>query len=323
MTNIYPSQIIWDRAAHSAFTDLCAFNGKLWCCFREAQSHISRDGNIRILRLDQECQLELSTKIDAVGADLRDPKLTVTPDSKLMLIAYRVNDIASNASYNHHPVCWSSSDGSSWSQEKPFGDSGWWLWRVRWHSYHQKQQTSSAMAYGFAYNRGHQKIHLYRGDPRRKMHKWVDEALGWQKHGLGYPNESDMIFVGNTAYALIRRDADSCTAQLGLAKFPFKRWQWRDLGQYIGGPCMVRLTETTALVAGRYWKNSRFTTAVWTLDLLNAQLTLQFQLPSAGDNSYPGLAEIDGTIYLSYYSSHHGGKSKIYLAKFGLSELKP
>jgi hypothetical protein len=40
-------------------------------------------------------------------------------------------------------------------------------------------------------------------------------------------------------------------------------------------------------------------------------------LPSGGDNSYPGMAWHDGTLWLSYYSSHEG-KASIYLAEIAL-----
>jgi len=40
---------IWDQATHSAFTDLIRFQGRWLCCFREATTHASKDGTIRII----------------------------------------------------------------------------------------------------------------------------------------------------------------------------------------------------------------------------------------------------------------------------------
>ena len=54
-----------------------------------------------------------------------------------------------------------------------------------------------------------------------------------------------------------------------------------------------------------------------------AQLDAQGQLhplatlPSGGDNSYPGLVWENGTLWVSYYSSHEA-KTSIYLAKLEL-----
>lgn len=40
---------IWDQATHSAFTDLIRFQDRWLCCFREATTHASKDGTIRII----------------------------------------------------------------------------------------------------------------------------------------------------------------------------------------------------------------------------------------------------------------------------------
>ena len=40
-------------------------------------------------------------------------------------------------------------------------------------------------------------------------------------------------------------------------------------------------------------------------------------LPSGGDNSYPGLVWHEGTLWMSYYSSHEA-KTSIYLAEIAL-----
>ena len=40
-------------------------------------------------------------------------------------------------------------------------------------------------------------------------------------------------------------------------------------------------------------------------------------MPSAGDNSYPGLVLHEDVLWVSYYSSHDG-KTSIYLAKLKL-----
>ena len=67
------------------------------------------------------------------------------------------------------------------------------------------------------------------------------------------------------------------------------------------------------IAAGRLYGVARKNqTAVgpMTLDRYTPELTL----PSAGDNSYPGLVWNDGTLWMSYYSTHEG-KTSIYLAR--------
>ena len=141
------------------------------------------------------------------------------------------------------------------------------------------------------------------------------------KHKKGYPNESDLIFDDQKAFALVRRDADSYTAQLGHSKFPYKKWDWIDLGRYIGGPVMLRLDDYFALVAGRIVKHGQLVTGLLRMNLLNGDLQELLILPSAGDNSYPGLVLKEGMLYVSYYSSHEDSKSCVYLAQINFDSL--
>lgn len=301
---------IWSRAQHNAFTDLCEFQGKMYCCFREAGNHISADGKIRILRMDFNANKLAEQSVSLPGVDLRDPKLSVTADGKLLLLAYARHTGADNNTLFGQPINWLSSDGHSWSSLRYFADKNWWLWRLRWHK---------GQAMGFAYNRGQQAINFYQGDPRRTFNLIQPKAFSLAKQGKGYPNESDIVFDDDdSAYALIRRDADSCTAQLGRARPPYTRWHWADLGEYIGGPVMLKLSSGKALVAGRYWQDLSPRTALFELDLFSAKLELKLLLPSAGDCSYPGLLLKGKVLYMSYYSSHIDNKSNIYLARIAL-----
>lgn len=303
---------IWSKANHNAFTDLCEYKNTLFCCFREAKNHISADGKIRILTLSKGGNVEYHSSLQMPNVDLRDPKLSVTPDGKLLLLAYARHAKEDGSTLFSQPTTWFSSNGKSWSAGKSLGEKNWWLWRLSW---------CNDIALGFAYNRSRQSLNLYAGNPRRAFHKVKDKALSLSTHNLGYPNESDIIFDDNgLAHALVRRDADSCTAQLGTAKPPYKQWNWRDLGEYIGGPALVKLNNEQALIAGRQWKGNGPKTAIWRLDLETAQLSLALLLPSAGDNSYPGLVKRGDDLFVSYYSSHQDRKSKIYLAKIALSD---
>ncbi len=149
----------------------------------------------------------------------------------------------------------------------------------------------------------------------------VSEAiLSQQKHSLGYPNESDLRFTSDsTLVTVVRRDADSFTAQLGISKPPYRRWEWKDLGVYIGGPVMHLLSDDTALVAGRSWDGRALHTRLWLLDTVTGKLTTLSVLPSGGDNGYPGLSIYDNTLLMSYYSSHIDNQSRMYLATFSLA----
>jgi hypothetical protein len=303
---------IGNKAVHNAFVDLIEFNSRLYCCFREAENHISAQGRLCILTLNKNGKVCSTNRLQMTNVDLRDPKLSVTPDGQLLLIAYARQTDKNNRTLSARNLCWVSQTGHSWSSHHEFAEKSWWLWRVRW------QQN---IAYGFAYNKSQNAIHLYSGDPRRSFHRHQPNAFSLEKHNKGYPNESDLLFDGDKAYAIIRRDADSYSAQLGKSRYPYKKWQWIDLGQYIGGPAMLKTTPDTAIVAGRIIKKGKLVTGLMQLDLSTGKLNELGVLPSAGDNSYPGLVLDKQILYVSYYSSHQDNKSSVYLAQLDLSSL--
>src|SRR4051812_21563475 len=72
---------IWDAGAHNAFTDLIRFNGKWFCTFRESEAHVGGDGNIRVITSTNGEQWESAALLSEAGVDLRDPKLSITPDN--------------------------------------------------------------------------------------------------------------------------------------------------------------------------------------------------------------------------------------------------
>ncbi|MBN7818845.1 hypothetical protein [Bowmanella yangjiangensis] len=304
---------IWQRAQHNAFTDLCEFNGMLVCSFREATNHISPDGVIRLLYLDLQGKLIRHQQVNMPGADLRDPKLSLTPDGKLLLLAYAKVYNGQPEPMYRQAYSWQTQDGKSWSTAKPLGDKNWWLWRIRWHQ---------DKAYGVGYNREAQNTRLYAGFPRRTFQCIEPHLFSQRKQRKGYPNESDMYFSDDgTAHVLLRRDADSCTAQFGVSKPPYRRWTWHDLGFYLGGPTMLKLSKNYVILAGRIWQQPGPKTALVLLEIATMKPSLLHVFPSGGDTSYPGLVKRGKDLYVSYYSSHQQNKTCIYLTKLTLDDL--
>ena len=77
---------IWDRGAHNAFTDLRRWHGQWWCVFREAEAHVGGDGVVRVIVSGDGEKWESAAAVAERGVDLRDPKLSVTPDDRLMIV---------------------------------------------------------------------------------------------------------------------------------------------------------------------------------------------------------------------------------------------
>ena len=87
----YSVKQIWSNGSHCAFTSIERFNGRYYCTFREGATHIfdsngEAKGKIRILASDDGEKWESVAFIGKDGFDLRDPKLSVTPDGRLMII---------------------------------------------------------------------------------------------------------------------------------------------------------------------------------------------------------------------------------------------
>ncbi len=286
-------------APHSAFTDLIRFRGRWFCAFREGQKHVSEDGSIRILTSGDAEKWEPSALLTYPVADLRDPKLTITPDGQLMLTAAGAMHPPSDI--RHKTFVWFSADGRDWSAAEMVGDPDVWLWRVTWHI---------NRAYGMGYSTaGDRFLRQYSSADGRKFEVWNARVYDKEK-----PSESALTFFPDeTALCLLRRDGDPATAQLGRSRPPYRGWTWQDLGTRIGGPSLLRLPDGR-LIAGVRLYDGRQRTALCWLDAEQGTLTEFLTLPSGGDSSYPGLVFHEDELYVSYYSSHEG-RTSVYLAR--------
>ncbi len=292
------SRKIWDQAPHNAFTDLIRFHDRWFCVFREGQGHVSPDGSLRVITSVDGERWESAALVASPNSDLRDAKITITPDGQLMLSGAEA--LHDHAQHTHQSLAWFSSDGRSWGQRQEIGDPDFWLWRVTWHE---------GRAYGIGYACGDEgSIRLYTSRDGKQFDTLVERLLD-----QGNPSETSLVFDGQTCYCLLRRDGSGANGLLGIAQPPYTKWQWKDLGQKIGGPHLLRLPDGRLIAAGRLYGGGAHTALAW-LDPAGGKLEEALRLPSGGDTSYPGLVWHDGLLWVSYYSSHEG-KTSIYLAK--------
>jgi hypothetical protein len=304
------TQRVWDHGEHNAFTDLCFFDEHLWLAFREASNHVSPDGKIIIINSCDGKEWTLKAELSISGIDLRDPKLTITPDQQLLMNFAGVDRLTQQPLQSYLTR---SSDGTNWSSFKAVGEANYWIWRTRF----LRTTDEEKQAYGAGYFRGDENLILYRLDETDQFQQYLNPLFSTAKNGLGYPNEYDFCQLeDNTALCLLRRDADTATAQLGRSQPPFIDWQWQDLDKRIGGPVMIKLTDQRLLTAVRLYNPAR-TSLCW-LDTKTAKLTEEISLPSGGDTSYAGLVQQGNTIWCSYYSSHEE-KAAIYVAELSLT----
>ncbi|MFG0265397.1 MAG: exo-alpha-sialidase [Rhodopirellula sp. JB055] len=283
---------IWDQAHHNAFTDLARFQGHWFCVFREGTRHVSDDGALRVLRSKDGMKWESVALIESDIADLRDAKLSVTPDGKLLLSgagALHDKSEGSHQSYN-----WFSDDGVTWGKAVAIGRISDWLWRTSW--------SPAGKAYSIGYRTGvpeERAVRLYESEDGRQYDVLVDNLMM-----DGYPNETSIVFSkDDTAYCLLRRDAGTKTGQWGVAKPPYTDWTWHDMGVRIGGPHMIRLPNGKFVAAVRLYDGKVRTSLCWIHPETGA-LDEFLALPSGGDTSYAGMVFHDGLLWVSYYSQH-------------------
>jgi hypothetical protein len=296
-------QRIWNGAPHNAFTDLIRFKDRWFCVFREGKGHVSPGGALRVLTSADGTQWESAALVTSPLGDLRDAKLSITPEGQLMLLGAVA--LADQSEHTHQSLTWFSNDGKTWSEPHAVGDPDFWLWRATWHD-------DQAYGFGYATNSKHRSVRLYQTDHGKEFHAIVDTAFQ-----AGYPNESDLVFLpDDTCYCLLRRDAAEKTAQLGVSKPPYTAWKWHDLGVRIGGPALLRLPDGRLIACVRRYEGGARTSLHW-LDAEKQSLTEFLKLPSGGDTSYAGMVWHEEMLWVSYYSSHEG-KTSIYLAKVEL-----
>lgn len=295
------SRRIWNKAPHNAFTDLLRYRDRWYCVFREGKAHVSPDGALRVITSQDGEQWESLALVESPKYDLRDAKLTVTPNDELMLNGA---GMIADADIRYYSRTWFSSDtGRNWDDGRQIGDPGFWLWRAQWHQ---------GMVYSFGYSterdRTQRKLRLYRSTDGRQFETHVKQLTA--PAGCG---EDRILFLKDgSAVCLLRHETGDKMAQLGTSKPPYRDWNWRDLNLRIGGPNMIQLPDGRILAVTRLYNGGTRTSLSW-LDTEKAKLTEALKLPSGGDTSYAGLVLHDGLLWISYYSSHEG-QTSIYLA---------
>lgn len=330
---------IWDQAPHNSFTDLIRVKDQFLCTFRESQAHVGGDGKIRVLASPDGERWESLALLAEDGIDLRDPKLSVMPDGRLMLLMGGSVYKGTKTLQGRQPRVSFSQDGREWTAPQRILSDGEWLWRVTWHegtaygvSYHSEAQPA---AQGKEKTKGKDKG-KNQGKNKTKG-KGNNTAAGpdWALRlfsttdGIHYtlvtslkvpdhPNETTLRFLANGEIAaLVRRETADQQGWIGHSRAPYRDWQWAPCGQRLGGPNFIEVP------GGALWAGTRqhlpapqgAKTMLARLDL--GSLTPALTLPSGGDCSYPGLLWHNGLLWMSYYSSHEG-KTSIYLAKIRL-----
>ncbi|MFZ4795137.1 MAG: sialidase family protein [Blastocatellia bacterium] len=309
---------IWDRAPHGAFTDLVDFNGRLYCTFREGSGHVpGREGNngaIRVIVSDDGQNWRSAALITESGVDLRDPKISVMPDGRLMVLFGGSFYEGEKLLRRETRVSFSNAAGTRFTDPRPVSidarirTDGDWLWRVTWQR---------GIGYGVLYQLGGEeyKAHLV------STRDGVSYKLVSTFEIDGRPNEATVRFLANgEMVAWVRRERGNMNGWIGFSRAPYTEWTWKEQSARLGGPNLLVLPGQELIGVTRgHLPDRKANTYLARLER-SGEITPLLTLPSGGDTSYAGMVRRGERLLVSYYSSHEG-KTAIYLATIDLKRL--
>ncbi len=301
---------IWDKGNHNSSTDLIRFQNLYYCSLREA-SGATAGGSVRILSSFDAKTWASVAQITLPDTDLRDPKLGVTKDDRLICFmgaaVYKGSTLVSK-----QPRVATSTDGRNWSPPVKALGEGDNLWQSIWHNGDKK-------FYGTVYN-----THPTTSGPKDeaewalKLYTSLDGKV-WQLNAPwtipGRPSEAAVrVQADGTMLALVQRNAPgSNTGVIGSAAPPYRDWKWAPQKGPVGNPNIIVLPDGKVIAGSRGFGKTPGPHMVL-FSMTSTSLTPLLELPSSGDCSGPGMIYNEGTLYVSYYSSHEG-KASVYLSE--------
>lgn len=184
---------VWDHGRHNAFTDLIRFRDRWWCTFREGKGHAGDNGKIRVIVSVDGDKWQSAAVIEQKDIDLRDPKLSVMPDGRLMLTMGGSVLDDSGTYQTRAPRVAFSNDGREWTKPRKLLAEDHWLWRVTWHN--GKGYSVSKLGDG--------------RDPRRVMLYRTQDGIDWEwltefRNIPDWPNEATIRFLDAPAVITVK-----------------------------------------------------------------------------------------------------------------------
>jgi hypothetical protein len=296
---------------HNENTDMTLWNGAMWLVHRTALSQKLGDNcSLHVYRSDDGGTTfkDVATIPPVPGRDLRDPsfyqvgsRLHIKALTRLPVVSLRDADTDTTAIEVH------SDDGMTWSAPQPIAPGGWGLWRVK---------QSGGVYYSAAYQDGDLQVVLFSST----------DGLTFTQGAPVYtvsadtPVETELSFLpSGRMLALVRTDgadADLLGADGVLhthvcwAMPPYSQFDCPQVldGVRLDGPLSFFWQGRLFEVARKHLPTGdRKRTALYELGgtLEGGPLTIKEwgELPSAGDTSYAGVAQIDDTrVKVSWYS---------------------
>ena len=291
-----------DVCSHNENTDVVRFGGAIYVVHRTAQSQVlGPNSSLRVLRSDDEgASFSPVAVISAPrDRDIRDPhffevdgKLAIKALTRLPFTSARDADVATVA------VAITTDDGGrSWSAPSPIGPPTWSFWRIK---------SRAGVQYSAAYEDGDKSVKLFSSTGGSA---WTPGAVIYDV-AADTPLETELVFLrSGRLLALVRMDGTDrellggvgrlrtkvCWAEPPYASFSCP--QELD-GARLDGPLAFFHGSRLFVIARKHLPElNRKRTALYelrgTLEGGPLALVELAELPSAGDTSYAGIADLD------------------------------
>lgn len=312
---------IWSNGIHNAFPSIIEFKGKYYCSFREGETHIfdsqgNAEGKVRIIASADGEEWESVALLSKPEYDLRDPKLSITPDGKLMVIIggsiYKNKELKGRI-----PQVSFSADGKTFSAPIPTRidkkvKSGMdWLWRVCWND-----KTGYVVNYELV-NKDEAKIALL------KTTDGVDYKLVTKIDIPDFPNETTVrVMPDKEMLMMVRQERGDQMGLWGRSYPPYTQWTFTKMDMRLGGPDFIPLADDLLVAGSRSHAVEANPQTLIMTGSRDGNFISKIILPSGKDNSYPGFLVVGDELWVCYYSSHESEFANMYLAKIPLKSLR-
>ena len=313
---------VFDNGEHNAFTDLCRFRDRYYLAFRSCpDGHgVHPTSSIIVLSSADGNSWTQVHRFSVPKRDVRDPHFLIFRNKLFVYTGTWYCGETSPKRYdiNEHLgyAVWTG-DGRNWHGPVMLeGTYGHYIWRAA--SWGGRAYLCARRKREFA----HTRTRAERDAIVQSAMLESEDGLIWRKAALfqeEYGDETAFLFESDGSVLAIARSGAGRNAQLCRSRPPYTHWQRKDLGRYIGGPLLARWGNRY-LVGGRKISNGRPVTALyWLIDDCLHEFA---ELPSGGDNSYPGFVAISpARALVSYYSSHERDESGKVITAIYLAEL--
>lgn len=296
---------VFDNGEHNAFTDLVRFRDDYYLAFRSCpDGHmVHPSASVIVLTSKDLKSWRQVHRFQVKTRDTRDPHFLVFKNRLFLYTGtwYSGETSPPIGDYDlnlHLGYAVHSDDGSAWSDPVMLeGTFGHYIWRANEFD-------------GIAYLCGRRK-HGFDVRPRgagaevESAMLESEDGLVWKTRSLFQRVDGDetafQFSADGDALAVARRGRGH--AELLKSNPPYTTWVRQDLGRYVGGPLLAAWADRWLVGGRKITPNRGPKTALYWLE--DDQLSEFAELPSGGDNSYPGFLELGPTrAVVSWYSSH-------------------